>query len=284
MTRTVNFKGTKLTLVGRAIAEETIAPDFTVVSGDLKEFKLSDIKEPIKIINSFPSLDTEICDLQVKEFNKRAKALSKDIKIIGISKDLPFAQKRFCMNFGIDNISIFSDYKTSSFGINYGLLIKELNLLSRAAIILNKDNIIKYIQIGNEITGSLNFNEIFSNLEKTVKNPETKVKKTAIPLKCLPCEGKGFALSPDKIKSSIQLINEWELVEDKKIVKKFKFKDFAESKYFLDLIAVIAEEQGHHPSLTLNYNILTVSLSTHAVKGLTENDFIFAKIIDELTY
>ncbi|MCK9604769.1 MAG: 4a-hydroxytetrahydrobiopterin dehydratase [Candidatus Omnitrophica bacterium] len=74
----------------------------------------------------------------------------------------------------------------------------------------------------------------------------------------------------------------WLLVEDKKIVKEFKFKDFVEAKYFLDLISIIAEEQGHHPNFSLIYNKLKVTLATHAAGGLTENDFIMAKIIDGL--
>ena len=72
------------------------------------------------------------------------------------------------------------------------------------------------------------------------------------------------------------------MIEDKKIVKEFKFKDFVEAKYFLDLVAVISEEQGHHPNLTLIYNKLKITLTTHSSGGLTENDFIMAKIIDEL--
>jgi 4a-hydroxytetrahydrobiopterin dehydratase len=75
----------------------------------------------------------------------------------------------------------------------------------------------------------------------------------------------------------------WELVEGKKLVQEFKFKDFAEAKYFLDLVSVIAEEQGHHPTLTLIYNKLKITLTTHAAGGLTDNDFILAKMIDELT-
>ncbi len=70
--------------------------------------------------------------------------------------------------------------------------------------------------------------------------------------------------------------------EMKKIVKEFKFRDFIEAKYFLDLVSIIAEEQGHHPSFTLIYNKLKITLTTHAAAGLTDNDFIMAKIIDEV--
>jgi 4a-hydroxytetrahydrobiopterin dehydratase len=72
------------------------------------------------------------------------------------------------------------------------------------------------------------------------------------------------------------------VVEDKKIVKEFKFKDFVEAKYFVDLVSVIAEEQGHHPTITIIYNKVKITLTTHAAGGLTDNDFIMARIIDEL--
>ncbi|MEK6728003.1 MAG: 4a-hydroxytetrahydrobiopterin dehydratase [Candidatus Omnitrophota bacterium] len=74
----------------------------------------------------------------------------------------------------------------------------------------------------------------------------------------------------------------WQLAEDKRIVKEFKFKDFIEAKYFLDLVSVIAEEQGHHPGITIIYNKVKITLTTHAIGGLSENDFIMAKFIDEI--
>ncbi|MEW6009535.1 MAG: thiol peroxidase [Candidatus Omnitrophota bacterium] len=282
MARIVNFKGKPLTLVGRRLEQGKIATDFKTVSQDLKEVNLLDFADKIKIITSFPSLDTPVCDLQVKEFNKRAVGLSSEIIILGISKDLPFAQKRFCDNFDIKNIKILSDYKHSSFGINYCLLIKELNLLARAALILDKTNIIRYLQIAGEITSALNYDEVLNNLKEVLANPSLSV-KGEVPLKCKPCEGGIQSLSKEKIDRLIASYRGWELLEDKKIVKQFKFKDFIEAKYFLDLISIVAEEQGHHPTINIAYNKVKITLSTHAANGLTENDFIMAKIIDELT-
>jgi 4a-hydroxytetrahydrobiopterin dehydratase len=74
----------------------------------------------------------------------------------------------------------------------------------------------------------------------------------------------------------------WELVDNQKIVKRFRFVDFAEAKLFLDTVSVIAEEQNHHPALLLNYNRLSVTLTTHEVSGLTQDDFTMARIIDQL--
>lgn len=278
----VTFKDKTLTLVGRKLKINTISLDFTVVSKDLKEIGLSSYKDKIKIIHSFPSLDTDVCNLQVKEFNKRAQDLADNVVIIGISKDLPFAQNRFCKTFIINNIEVLSDYKNSSFGLVYGLLIKELNLLARSTIILDKNNAIRYFQIAKDITNSLDYNDIFKNLDDVIKNPTIKINYPFSLHKCVPCEKGGSALSKEKINNFFKLINNWQLSEENKIQKEFKFKDFIEAKYFLDLVAIIAEEQKHHPQLTLNYNKLKISLTTHSVGGLTENDFILASIIDEI--
>jgi len=152
MSETVTFQGKPLILIGESVNVGMQAPDFEVVSSDLKPVKLSDFKGKTKVISTFPSLDTPVCDLQVKEFNKRAASLSLDVVVIGISKDLPFAIKRFCSENGIKNEIVLSDYKTSSFGMSYGLLINELNLLARSVQIIGKDDIVRYRQIVPELT------------------------------------------------------------------------------------------------------------------------------------
>ncbi len=278
----ITFKGSYLTLVGRVLKTGAVAPNFRVTSQDLKDVSLFEFKDKIKVITSFPSLDTPVCDLQVKEFNKRAAQISSEVVILGISKDLPFAQKRFCSVNEIKNEIVLSDYKFSSFGINYGLLIKELNLLARSVSIVDKNNIVRYIQIAEELTNPLDYEGALKNLEEIIKVPVFTLKSEEIPSKCIPCEGKISPLLKDKVEKLLAKYPRWALVEDKKIVKELKFNDFTEAKYFLDLVSLIAEEEGHHPTLTIIYNKLRITLTTHAAGGLTENDFIMAKIIDEL--
>ena len=279
--RQIKFQGNSLTLVGRVLKEKNKAPDFRVVSPDLKEINLSNFSGKIKLITTFPSLDTPVCDLQVKEFNRQATGFSEEVVVLGISKDLPFAQKRFCEANKIEKVITLSDYKTNSFGINYGLLIKELNLLARSVVILDKNDIIRYVQVVEELTQSPDYQEALKNLEEVIKHPEVFI-DTQLPSKCKPCEIGTPPLAKEKIEELIAQYRGWKLVEGKKLVKEFKFKDFVEAKYFLDLISIIAEEQGHHPNLTLIYNKLKVTLTTHTSGGLTENDFIMARIIDEL--
>jgi len=277
----ITFKGNPLTLVGRNISEGMEGPDFKVVSQDLKEVRLGDFKEKIKIFTTFPSLDTPVCDLQVKEFNKKAAGLANDVIVVGISKDLPFAQKRFCETFDIDKAKVYSDYKTGSFGINYGVLIKELNLLARAVFIVDKGGIIRYAQIVPELTDAPLYAEALIKLEEVLKSPVLEGGQKT-PLKCKPCEGDVTALPKERIERLMLQARGWQLVEDKKLVKEFKFGGFEDAKYFLDLLAVVAQEENHHPTFTLIYNKLKVTLMTHAAAGLTDNDFVMAKIIDDL--
>lgn len=281
MARQIYFKGNPLTLVGRPIREGVIAPGFKVISQELKEVTLGDFKDKIKILTSFPSLDTPVCDMQVKEFNKKASNFSSDIAIVGISKDLPFAQARFCSDNDIKGISILSDYRFSSFGINYGLLIKELNLLARSVMIADKNNIIRYIQIVNELTTPPNYDEVLVSLKNILQNPENP-EREAMPTHCVPCEGGVAPLPKATVDKMLAEHRQWQLIDDKKISKEFKFKDFAEAKYFLDTVSVIAEEQGHHPAMTIVYNKVKINFTTHAAGGLTENDFIMARIVDEI--
>jgi len=281
MPKTITFKGQPLVLAGRNIKEGFSAPDFQVTAQDLKPVTLGEFAGKIKILTSFPSLDTPVCDLQVKEFNKRATGLDSEVVVIGISKDLPFAQKRFCETFEIKNVAVVSDYKTSSFGINYGLLIKELNLLARSVLIVDKNNIVRYLQLVPELTQAPDYEAVLKKLSEVIKNPALSI-EAGLPSHCQPCEGGTPPLPKDKAERLLAGYRGWQLVADKKITKEFKFKDFIEAKYFLDLVAIIAEEQAHHPNITIIYNKVKVTLTTHAIGGLSENDFIMARLIDEL--
>lgn len=160
-----------MSLAGRVPETGGKAPDFTVTSQEMKAVGLADFGGKVKLISTFPSLDTPVCDLQVKEFNHRAVSLSSDVVVIGISKDLPFAQKRFCSENSIENEIVLSDYMTSSFGINYGILIKELNLLARSVHIIDKDNVLRYSQIVPELTSPPNYREAFEALMEVAKIP-----------------------------------------------------------------------------------------------------------------
>ena len=148
----VTLKGNSLTLVGDEVCVGEKAPGFKVLNNSLEEVTLDKFKNKIKLIASVPSLDTPVCDSEIKRFNDEASALSKDIAIIFISMDLPFAQKRFCQDFDINKVKTLSDHRDADFGEKYGVLIKELRLLARAIFIIDKEDNIRYIELVPEIS------------------------------------------------------------------------------------------------------------------------------------
>lgn len=165
-TNIVTMKGNPVTLLGKDVAVGQEAPDATLVADDLSEVKLSSFRGKTCIVSVVPSLDTPVCDLQTKRFNKEAAALGDNVKILTISMDLPFAQKRWCGATGSDKVHIFSDYRYASFGEAFGVLVKGLRLLSRAVFIIDGNGKIQYKQIVNEITREPDYDAVI----KAVKN------------------------------------------------------------------------------------------------------------------
>jgi thiol peroxidase len=150
-----NLKGGQVSLAGNFIQTGVSAPDFEMIKGDLSPFKLSDSKGKYLILNVFPSLDTSVCATSVRKFNQHAASLSNTI-VLAISKDLPFAQGRFCSIEGIENVVALSDFRNiSDFGKKYGVLIEDSplqGLLARAVIVLNTEGKVIYSELVPEIT------------------------------------------------------------------------------------------------------------------------------------
>lgn len=145
------------TLLGTPVNTGDKAPDFTAVANDLSPKTLGDYKGKVVIISVVPSLDTGVCDLQTKRFNSEAAALGDHLQILTISCDLPFAQARWCGATGTTALQTLSDYKDLSFGMNYGVLIKELRLLSRAIFVIDSTGTVVYTELVPEVTNAVNF-------------------------------------------------------------------------------------------------------------------------------
>jgi len=160
------MKGNPVTLVGKEIQVGDTAPDFSLVANDLSEFKLSSLKGKKIILSVVPSLDTGICDLQTKRFNQEAAKLGEAVKILTISMDLPFAQKRWCGATHSDKIMTLSDHRTGAFGEAYGVLIKGLRLLTRSIFIIDEKGKIRYKQIVPEITTEPKYDDALNALKK----------------------------------------------------------------------------------------------------------------------
>lgn len=147
----VTFKGNPVTLLGPEIRPGAKAPDFRVVDGGLAPVTLADFRGKVKVISSVPSLDTPVCDMETRRFNQEATKLSDKVVVVTVSLDLPFAQKRWCAAAGVDRVKVLSDYQDSSFAQAYGVLIKELKLLSRSIFVVDAGDVVRYVQHVKEI-------------------------------------------------------------------------------------------------------------------------------------
>ena len=164
-TGVVTFRGNPLTLVGPALKAGDKAPDFVLLDQGLAPKTLADFAGKFKVISVTPSLDTPVCDLQIHWFNEDAAKQPGEVVVLNVSMDLPFAIKRFCATAGIDKAMALSDHRDASFGNGYGVLIKELRLLARSIFIIDKQNVVRYVQIVPEQTGEPNYEDALKALK-----------------------------------------------------------------------------------------------------------------------
>ncbi|NJD55341.1 MAG: thiol peroxidase [Nitrospirae bacterium] len=162
----ITFQGSPLTLIGPALRAGERAPGFSVIDGELKPVSLKDFDGKTKIISVTPSLDTPVCDLQLRRFNAEAAKMPGDRVVLNISMDLPFAIARFCTSAGIDKVKALSDHREASFGAAYGVLIKELRLLARSIFIIDKNDVIQYVEIVPDITSHPDYDKALSAAAK----------------------------------------------------------------------------------------------------------------------
>jgi len=149
MERTATLRGNSVTLAGPELHVGDPAPDFACVDTALKPVTLAGTGNGVRIFSVLPSLDTPICDAQTRRFNEEAAKLS-GVDIYTISVDLPFAQRRYCNSFAIDRVKMLSDHKDVSFGRHYGTLLEDLRIESRAIFVLDRDNVIRYVEYVKE--------------------------------------------------------------------------------------------------------------------------------------
>lgn len=148
----VEFKGNPASLLGPEIKVGDAAPDFRVVDNGLQPVTLATDAGKVRLITVVPSLDTPVCDAMTRKFNQDAAALPDAVVVYTISVDLPFAQKRWCGNAGIDKVKTLSDYQERSFGLNYGVLLKDLKLLARAVFVIDANDKVAYVELVPEVT------------------------------------------------------------------------------------------------------------------------------------
>lgn len=167
---TVNFKGNPIAIKGEIPAKGTQAKDFTFVKSDLSEAKLSDFAGQIKVIIAVPSLDTGVCNAETRRFNELLGS-KEGVTGIVISKDLPFAMKRFCETEGVKNIVTGSDFRYNDFVSNYNTEMTEgplKGLSSRAIFVIDKNNVIQYTELVAEVTTEPEYEKVIAAVDALV--------------------------------------------------------------------------------------------------------------------
>lgn len=164
----VTMRGNPLTLVGKGLNVGDPAPDVEVMDNDLNPVKLSSYRGKVCIVSTVPSLDTPVCDMETRRFNQEAASLGPEVAILTISTDLPFAQKRWCGAAGVDKVATLSDHREVAFGEAYGILIKELRLLARAVFVVDKEGVIRYIQLVKEIAEEPDYDAVIAAVKELI--------------------------------------------------------------------------------------------------------------------
>jgi len=164
---TVTMKGNPLELEGNPVNVGDAAPEFRAVANDLSVVSpLQKYRGNVLALVAVPSLDTSVCDLESRRFNQEAARLGGQARIVVISTDLPFAQKRWCGAAEATNLETLSDHRDAEFGRQYGVLLKGLRLLARSIFVVDRNGTIAYKQIVPEVTHEPNYDEVLDAIRK----------------------------------------------------------------------------------------------------------------------
>ncbi|MBB6624293.1 thiol peroxidase [Clostridium gasigenes] len=159
----IKFKGNPLTLEGNTVSVGEKMRAFTVSANDLSPFTLKDTSG-VRVFLSVPSIDTGVCDMEVKKFNLEIGNI-KGASCYTISMDLPFAQSRWCGDAGVEDVKILSDYKDRNFGEATGTYIKELGLLTRASFVVDSEDKVTFVEYLEEVTNEPNYEKILEAIK-----------------------------------------------------------------------------------------------------------------------
>ncbi len=163
----ITFKGTPMTLQGSELKVGQAAPEFTLYyfEGGLKPLTNADLKGKPTILSIVPSLDTGVCQIQTKRFSQELASLGDKVNAVTVSRDLPFAQNRFCGAEDVKNMKVGSDYQAGEFGKSWGVMIDELKLLARAVYVLDSQGKVVYGEIVPEVTSEPDYSAALAALK-----------------------------------------------------------------------------------------------------------------------
>ncbi len=164
----VTMKGNPVILLGNEVKVGDTAPDFEVVDNGLAPVKFSSFRGKVCVLSAVPSLDTPVCDMETRRFNSEAGQMAEDVQILTISMDLPFAQARWCGAAGVSRVTTLSDHRDAAFGSAYGVLIKGLRLLARAVFVVDRQGVIRYVELVKEIATEPDYAAVLEAVKKCV--------------------------------------------------------------------------------------------------------------------
>jgi len=164
----ITFEGNPLILIGNELKVGDRMPDCELTGKDLQPVKLSSFLGKVCVISCMPSLDTSVCDIMTRRFSEEVVSLGKDVILLAITMDLPFAQGRWCIAADVENVQMLSDHRSCEFGESFGVLIKDLRLLARAVFIVDRDGIVRYKQIVPELTHEPDYDAVLQGAKQLV--------------------------------------------------------------------------------------------------------------------
>jgi len=148
---TITFKGSPLALTGAPLSQGEPLRSAQVTKSDLSLLNITDTRGKVRIISIVPSLDTKVCEQQTHYLSEKNQGLDAKVDLYTISVDTPFAQSRFAKEAGIQNVTFFSDYRNTAFGEAHGLLLAGPHLLGRAIMVIDSQNIVRYLQVNPDL-------------------------------------------------------------------------------------------------------------------------------------
>ena len=167
--RTTILNETEFSLDGPELKVGDDAPDFDVINSSLQPFNLEKSGSTVRIFSVLPSLDTPVCDAQTKRFEDEAQKLPA-LKIFTVSMDLPFAQTRWCSNYGVNNVLMLSDHRDGSFGERYGTLIRDLRIESRAIFVVDKHNKLVHVEYVRKVADHPDYEAALAAAKKAAES------------------------------------------------------------------------------------------------------------------
>lgn len=164
----VTMKGSPKTLLGDELKVGDAAPAFTLVGTDFGPKTLADYAGKVKLIATVPSLDTPVCDVEIRRFNEEAGKLGDEVVSLVVSMDLPPAQKRWCGAAGAEQVHTLSDFMDHSFGHDYGVRIKEMGLLARTVMVVDREDKVRYVELVKDIVDQPDFDAALAAVKSVV--------------------------------------------------------------------------------------------------------------------